>query len=249
MRDMVIYDMDKTITRKATYSAFLLHVARNHAPWRLLFAPLSGLFGLAYLFGGLSRSRLKEWNQRLFIGSRIPLDRLKPHIDSYADTVLADNIQPGALRQIAADREAGCLLMLATASYELYAEPIARRLGFDAVLGTQLVVDGRRQVQSRINGGNCYGEAKLARIKAWRAEHEVQANPIAAANADVGVAANGAGISGSDTGPFHVVRTYSDHVSDVPMLLLGKTPVAVNPHRALQECAQDRGWRIEDWTK
>ena len=36
MSDLAIYDMDRTVTRRATYTPFLLHCAVRRAPWRLL---------------------------------------------------------------------------------------------------------------------------------------------------------------------------------------------------------------------
>ena len=38
MTDLAIYDMDRTVTRRATYTPFLLHCALRRAPWRLLLA-------------------------------------------------------------------------------------------------------------------------------------------------------------------------------------------------------------------
>ena len=38
--DLAIYDMDRTVTRRATYTPFLLHCAMRRAPWRLLLLPL-----------------------------------------------------------------------------------------------------------------------------------------------------------------------------------------------------------------
>jgi uncharacterized membrane protein YczE len=37
---LAIYDMDKTITRRATFTPFLIHAALGLAPWRLLLVPL-----------------------------------------------------------------------------------------------------------------------------------------------------------------------------------------------------------------
>ena len=39
MTDFAIYDMDRTVTRHATYTPFLLHCAMRRAPWRLLLLP------------------------------------------------------------------------------------------------------------------------------------------------------------------------------------------------------------------
>lgn len=40
MRLLSIFDVDRTITRKPTYSLFLLFAMRRHAPWRALLLPL-----------------------------------------------------------------------------------------------------------------------------------------------------------------------------------------------------------------
>ena len=40
MTDLAIYDMDRTVTRRATYTPFLLHCAVRRAPWRLLLLPV-----------------------------------------------------------------------------------------------------------------------------------------------------------------------------------------------------------------
>ena len=51
--DLAIYDMDRTITRHATYTPFLLHCAARRAPWRLLLLPFVILSMLAYFFKGV----------------------------------------------------------------------------------------------------------------------------------------------------------------------------------------------------
>jgi hypothetical protein len=48
MSDLAIYDMDRTVTRHATYTPFLLHCALRRAPWRLLLLPIVALSMLAY---------------------------------------------------------------------------------------------------------------------------------------------------------------------------------------------------------
>jgi hypothetical protein len=65
---LAIYDMDRTITRRATYTPFLLHAALSLAPWRLLMVPLALLFTLAYAARLIDRGRLKELNYNLLVG-------------------------------------------------------------------------------------------------------------------------------------------------------------------------------------
>jgi HAD superfamily hydrolase (TIGR01490 family) len=222
MTDLAVYDMDRTVTKRPTYVAFLLHCAVRRTPWRLLLLPLVLLSVLAYAARLIDRARLKEINHHLLIGHRIHLSALKPLVDSFAGRQVATNIRPGALRAIARDKAEGRWLVLATASYRFYAEAIAERLGFDDVIGTGSVVGLDERVHARIGGENAYGEAKMRMIADWVAKSGLK------------------GVHGH-------VRFYSDHVSDRPAFEWSDEPVAVNPHDKLRRLAEEKGWAIEDW--
>jgi HAD superfamily phosphoserine phosphatase-like hydrolase len=178
---------------------------------------------LAYLARLIDRATLKEINHRLLIGHRIPLSALKPLIDGFAERQLASNIRPGALKAIARDKAEGRRLVLATASYRLYADAIADRLGFDDVIGTGSVIGLDEQVRAEIGGENCYGPAKMRMIADW---------------------VDSSGLKGKHG---HV-RFYSDHVSDRPAFEWADEPVAVNPEGKLRRLAEQRGWPVEDWS-
>jgi len=222
MSDLAVYDMDRTVTRRATYTPFLLHCAARHAPWRLLFLPLVVSSMLAYVLRLIDRARLKEINHRLLLGAKIHPRDLKPLVESFADKQIATNIRPGARAAIARDKAEGRRLVLATASYRLYADAIARRLGFDDVIGTGSIIGLDERVHAKIAGENCYGPAKMRMIVDW-----VEASGLQ-------------GVHGH-------VRFYSDHVSDRPAFEWADEPVAVNPHRKLRRLAEQRLWHIEDW--
>src|SRR5690349_12321880 len=116
MSELAIYDMDRTVTRRATYTPFLLHCAARRAPWRLLFLPLVALSMLAYVAKLIDRGRLKEINHALLLGGHIAPADLKPLIDSFADAQAASNIRPGARAAIASDKAEGRRIVMATAS-------------------------------------------------------------------------------------------------------------------------------------
>ena len=222
MTDLAIYDMDRTVTRHATYTPFLLHCAVRRAPWRLLFLPLVALSMLAYAARLIDRAKLKEINHNLLLGSKIHPRDLTPLVESFADKQVRANLRPGALKAIARDKAEGRRLVLATASYRLYADAIALRLGFDDVIGTGSVIGLDEQVHAKIAGENAYGPAKLRMIADW-----VEASGLKGAHGHV--------------------RFYSDHVSDRPAFEWADEPVAVNPHGKLRRLAEQRGWAIEDW--
>jgi HAD superfamily hydrolase (TIGR01490 family) len=222
MSDLAIYDMDRTVTRRATYTPFLLHCALRRAPWRLLFVPFVVVSMLAYVTRLIDRARLKEINHRVLLGGRIHPRDLKPLVDSFAEHQVATNIRPGARKAIARDKTEGRRVVLATASYRLYADAIAERLGFDDVIGTGSIIGLDECVHAKIAGENCYGPAKLRMIADW-----VERSGLKGAHGHV--------------------RFYSDHVSDQPAFEWADEAVAVNPHGKLRRLADERGWSIEDW--
>src|SRR5690349_14660248 len=167
MSDLAIYDMDRTVTRHATYTPFLLHCAVRRAPWRLLFLPLVALSMLAYATRLIDRARLKEINHHLLLGSTIHPRDLQPLVESFAERQVATNIRPGARKAIARDKAEGRRLVLATASYRLYADAIAQHLGFDDVIGTGSIIGLDDRVHAKIGGENAYGEAKMGMIADW----------------------------------------------------------------------------------
>lgn len=218
---LAIYDMDKTVTRKATFTPFLLHAARRLNPLRLALLPAVAVTGLAYALKLVDRARLKELNYAILIGKVAP-ERLEPVVQSFADAQIAGNILPGARARIAADKAAGRRLVLATASYRLYAAAIAQRLGFDDVIGTLQDRDAKGRILARIDGANCYGAAKHDMILAWLQREGLEREAV------------------------HV-RFYSDHVSDAVVHHWSDEPVAANPHRHLLDLAKAEGWEIADW--
>ena len=218
--DFAIYDMDRTVTRHATYTPFLLHCATRRAPWRLLLIPFVILSMLAYVAKLIDRGRLKEINHRLLLGHKRHPHELKPLVDSFAERQVATNIRPGARAAIARDKAEGRRVVMATASYRLYADAIGKRLGFDDVIGTGSIIGLDARVHAKIDGENCYGPAKLRMVTDWL------------------------GKSGLTRGH---IRFYSDHASDAPVFEWADEAVAVNPHARLASLAKERGWKSEDW--
>jgi len=220
MTDLAIYDMDRTVTRRATYTPFLLHCALRRAPWRLLLLPFVIGSMLAYVAKLIDRGQLKEINHRLLLGHGRHPSELKPLVDSFAEAVLSNNVRPGAREAIARDKAEGRRVVMATASYRFYARAIAERLGFDDCIGTNSILGLDERVHAKIDGENCYGPAKLRMIENW-----LEKSGLTRAH----------------------VRFYSDHASDALVFEWADEPIAVNPHAKLEALAGRRGWRVEDW--
>lgn len=218
MQKLAVYDLDKTITRRPTYAAWLRFWAWRRARWRLLLVPLSAVAALLYLGKLVSRARLKTINHALLMG-RADVATVAAEAAAFARQQVAGNVRAGALTQIAADRADGRRIVIATASYAFYASAIGAALGIDDVIGTRARVAGG-SVLPEIDGENCYADAKRTMVEAWLAAHDLTGAPL---------------------------RFYSDHPSDAPMFALADEAVAANPDTALRALARMRGWAIVDW--
>jgi HAD superfamily hydrolase (TIGR01490 family) len=219
---LAIYDMDKTVTRRATYNGFLLHMAFNKSPWRLLLAPFLPVGLVLYALKIWDRAQLKQFSQILLIGRRVPKTQFAKYLESHADLVVGKNVYPQLLARVAQEKAAGYRHVMATASYRLYVEAIAKRLGFDDVIATDLSTDSSGHVLAQIDGHNCHDVAKLELVKRWMERH------------------------GLARATCHI-RAYSDHVSDAPLLNYADEPFATNPHGPLARLAKKKGWPILDW--
>lgn len=211
---IAIYDMDRTITRKGTFTPFLIFAARTRAPWRLVALPLWVLAMASHKAGMVARKPLKQFGLRLFLGRTVSAATAQALADAYAVHTLAQNMLPGAILRIEADRAEGRMLVMATAAPDFYARNIGTALGFDAVIATRHDRTGGN-VSHRIVGENCYGPHKLARIRAWLTDNALHADST---------------------------RFYTDDLSDAPTLDWADEGYVVNADAKLTRIAQDRGW-------
>jgi HAD superfamily hydrolase (TIGR01490 family) len=222
MHNLAIYDMDKTITARPTWTRFLTMAAKARAPLRLALFPAVGVAGIGYLLKLVDRAGLKRISHRLLLGQALTPAEMAKVAEAFAAQEVANGVLGGARAQIAADRAQGYRLVMATASHGYYAAAIGRLLGFDDVIATEAKRDEQGRILSLIEGDNCYGPVKLHRIEAWMAAQ---------------------GIARDDA---HV-RAYSDHVSDAPMLDWADEGFAVNAHGPLRVLAGEKGWPLLDW--
>ena len=225
MTKIAIYDLDRTITRLPTFTPFLIFAAKTDAPWRLLLVPVWLVAMLGYRIGLYSRKKLKQWGISLFIGRRIPADRLTRLSRDFAERTVEHNIQPGAKVAISRDLRDGYRLVVATAAPEFYAAEIGGRLGFSDIIATRHIQFQDGSFSNRMVDENCYGPAKLAQIEGWLA------------------------LSGLKRSQCYI-RFYSDHASDKPTFDWADEAILVdaNPGGRLVNLASTHQWKIVDFT-
>ena len=219
-RNVVIFDLDGTITRRDTYTALLLRALR-HRPARLVPALALPLATVAHLAGLRDNAWLKARFLAAILGG-IGRDELQGLTGPFVADLLNRGLRTRARAVIDAHRVAGDYLLLATASFDFYCREIGHALGFDAVACTRSEWRDDRLVPVLVTG-NCYGVVKQRRVQ------ELLAN-----------------LPASLPGPARLT-VYSDSHADLPILGMADDPVAVNPTPRLAAIAVARRYRVEDW--
>lgn len=135
----------------------------------------------------------------------------------YRDHV-APEVAPAARVAIEHHRQAGHLIVLATGSTQYAARPVARGVGIEHVLSSELeVADG---IFTGRPAAFCFGQHKVTLAERWAAQHDVD---------------------------LATSYFYSDSYNDLPMLERVGTAIAVNPDTRLRRHARRKGWDAARW--
>ncbi len=216
-RVVALMDLDGTITKRDTYIPFLVGFLLSYPArlWRV------GSLPFAVVLHGLGL-RDNAWLKAHFLAAVLggaPRSEIDPWAAVFVERVVARGLRRKALSVIEHHRAAGHELVLATASLDLYVERLAKRLGFDMVVCTAAEWRSNGTLSGRIDGPNCYGDAKRAAFWSRVATARDQLYLIA----------------------------YSDHHADLPILTEADRAVAVNPTRKLLRAAQLGQMEVQDW--
>jgi HAD superfamily hydrolase (TIGR01490 family) len=134
------------------------------------------------------------------------------------DAVTLRRIYPEGMRRIREHKRAGHRVLLLTGALDVVVEPLAELLEVEVDCAHLLTKDGR--LTGDLQSPPPAGEARGTLLEEYAAR-------------------NGIVLSES--------FAYADSLSDLGMLELVGTPVAVNPDARLSQVAGQRGWRIERW--
>lgn len=114
---------------------------------------------------GLDRDGIKtRLVARLLTGRE--LASLVPVARAHALDLVA-RVRPEMAERIEAHRREGDLVVIVSASLELYLATVAEMLGIDAVLATRLEVDPDGRLTGALEGPNCRGPEKAVRLAAF----------------------------------------------------------------------------------
>lgn len=208
-KGIALFDLDGTLIAWDCQLLFR-HFILKREPWRGIFLPL---FLLALPLAGLLGA---GGMKRIFLCYLWKMDArtLAGYSKEFA-TSLMPRIYPGLRARLEAHREKGHLLILSSASPEIYVAEIGRELGFDVALGTEVEFTSFFPDLE-----NHKGAAKVERLS--------QLLPG----------------SYFKDGKLSNCHGYTDSTADLPMLALCDAATVVNPSPALTTLAAHNAWEV-----
>ena len=210
------FDLDGTLLPWDTQLLFCQFVISRHGWRRLLLLPFFLCLPLAAL--RILRSRILK---RVFLSYLTGLGRadLAALADAFARDVARLHVWPEMRAELEARRAEGCVLVLNTASPDIYAGPIARELGFHHCVATRVEPTGRMKFCPRIIGPNNKRAAKITAMN------------------DLGI------LPAAATLPLPGSWAYTDSVVDVPLLECAEHGRLVHPSPEFAAMGGQRGWQ------
>lgn len=226
-RTAAIFDLDRTLIAASSSPVFMRHITEagiSDGTTNPIVDPILSATQrvLKAVYDTVGESRLMMQPAKLAVRAAAGWSLVDVEAAaSAAAEELVDEVQPFAKLLIEEHREEGRLLVLASTSPVAFTRPLADRLGFDAVIGTQWGNDGEAY-DGALDGPFVWGPDKARAVEAWAEE-------------------NGVNLKRS--------YAYSDSYYDAPLLDLVGHPTAVNPDPRLAATARLKDWPIRHLDK
>lgn len=212
-----LFDMDRTLIRKDTARLYVRYQRDvGEATWRDTLQV--GWWLVQYTLGVINAERVAEQVLAAYAGAseQHMVDRCKGWFRDY----VLEHVSDRGREVVAEHRDRGDALVIVTGATRYAAEPLARELGIEHVLCTQLEVDADGKFTGRVQKPLCYGAGKITMVEQ---------------------------LAGDASWSVDDAVFYSDSITDLPLLERVGTPVVVNPDARLRRTARERGWTIEQW--
>lgn len=159
---IVAFDFDGTLTIRDSFTDFLRWRAGPGA-WALGLVKMAP--AVAAYARDRDRGRIKAASVKEFLRG-LTRAELEADAQRFADQVGDRFMRPDALACWDDWGRRGAHRVIVTASPETTVAPFARRLGADALLGTQIAFDDQDRVTGAFACANCRGEEKVLRLRA-----------------------------------------------------------------------------------
>ena len=207
-------DIDKTLLNGVTSRAIA------YAFYRRKLIPLTFFVRLLFWYLRYKYNNLQDFSQvlahALDATRDMPLDIANPLLQECFVKKIKPFFYVNFIKYLKELQKEGYKIFLVSSTIEPIAVIIQKYLKFDGVLATKPEICNNHYT-GNILGEVCYGLEKKKRIQELNQQENFD---------------------------FANSYTFSDHLSDLPMLELVKNPVVINPHGELKRIAKKRNWKI-----
>lgn len=216
-RRAAFFDLDRTLVRVDTPRLFTKYRRANgQATWRDSLQV--AWWVLQYTAGVIDAPRVARKALEDFAGKEESW--LIKTCDEWFPQYVLPEIQARGRELVKIHRDAGDLVAIVTAATSYVAHPVARELGIDHVVCSELEVAPDGRFTGKPIEPLCYGEGKITRAASFLEKYGIG---------------------------FDKVTFFSDSITDLPLLSKVDVPIAVNPDRRLLRAARARGWQVQNW--
>jgi len=217
MARAALFDLDRTLVRKETASLYVRYQREiGEANWRD--ALRTAYWVAQYTLGVIDAEDVAARAMLGFAGMHETV--LAARCDDWFHRFVAVHVCDRGREAVARHRDRGDIVAIVTGASQYVARPLARSIGIDHLVTTELEVGADGRFTGRLTPPLCYGKGKI--VRSLRLAESL----------------------GFD---LRESTFYSDSFTDLPLLAHVAEPVVVNPDHRLSREAKRRGWRIEAW--
>lgn len=217
MARAALFDLDRTLVRKDTATLYVkwqreVGLATTRDLARTMY------WVMQYTFGVLDAHAVARRAIATLEGK--PERKMIEECEGWFVSHVLPHVADEGRRAVERHRGAGDLVAIVTGATPYVARPLARALGIDHVVASELEVDASGVFTGKGVDPLCYAEGKVTRAERLALQHGFELSKAV---------------------------FYTDSLTDLPLLERVGERIAVNPDPRLRRVAKRRGWRIETW--
>ena len=216
-KNLAIFDLDNTILNGDSDYSWINFLIDIDYVDKDEYEKKNQYFYDKYYEGKLDYDEWAEFALSTIKGKRP--EEIENLLNKFLSSVIEPMINIYALRLLHNHYHKNDVMLLASATNSVIVNPIAKRLGFENIVATEVeIVNG--VYSGKFQNTPALGEGKLQKVREWMLRN--------------------------DFSDFKNTTFYSDSINDLPLLLAVNKAVAVNPDNKLREECEKRSWEIVD---
>jgi len=216
-KNLAIFDLDNTILNGDSDYSWINFLIDIDYVDKDEYEKKNQYFYDKYYEGKLDYDEWAEFALSTIKGKRP--EEIENLLNKFLSSVIEPMINIYALRLLHNHYHKNDEMLLASATNSVIVDPIAKRLGFENIVATEVeIVNG--VYSGKFQNTPALGEGKLQKVREWMRRN--------------------------DFSDFKNTTFYSDSINDLPLLSAVNKAVAVNPDNKLREECEKRSWEIVD---